>query len=97
MPKSNAERQKDFHKKMLVRGNARVVVYAPKAQASEIRGIAAAMRERACDPDMFEVVRKALIESKGALSASVDENTKIQALGAIEAALTKCRDYEEPI
>jgi hypothetical protein len=97
MAKSNAERQKEFHQKMLGQGNVRVVVYAPAARAAEIRAIAALLRDRVSNPDLFKGMQNALIEAKGALSASVDGNTKDAALKAVKTVLEKCRDYDEPI
>ena len=87
MAKTNAERQKEFHQKMLGEGNVKVVVYAPKDRASDIRVIAANMRNIANKPSLISSLQRTLIEAKGALSCSVDENTKQQALSSVKEAL----------
>ena len=71
MAKTNAERQKEFHQKMLGEGNVKVVVYAPKDRASDIRVIAANMRNIANKPSLISSLQRTLIEAKGALSCSV--------------------------
>jgi hypothetical protein len=97
MAKTNAERQKIFHKKMLAQGFSRVVVYAPLDRVAELRAMASMFREQWTDPALLVSMQAALIEAKGALSASVDENTKQGALKAVTQAIQKYRDYEEPI
>ena len=94
MPKSNAERQKEFHQSMKERGFTRVVVYAPSGQAREIRRIASVMRDLYSDPELITVMQEALTEAKGALSASVDENTKRTALSSVKRALDKFKDVD---
>ena len=74
-----------------------MVVYAPVTQTSEIRKIASNMRELHVDPELLKSMQTALIEAKGALSASVDENTKQMALSSVVRVLNKFRDQDVPI
>ena len=97
MVKSNSQRQKLFHEKMTDSGFRRVVVYAPRERAIELRNMAATMRSQSDDPSLLGTLKIALNTAKGALSASVDQNTKNDALKTVKKALAELKENEEPI
>lgn len=97
MAKTNAERQREFHRKMLDQGFVKVVVYAPEDKAVVIRNMATELRNNSTAPaDVSEITINALEAAKLALNAP-DQYTKNKALIAVKNALKQARKAERPI